>query len=104
MNVPMEKRSESLVNRVTLLTLGFITGSALVIKDLSFVMSFGGATLGNALIYVFPALMFKQMINSKGDQATPGQKAEVVFAMMSCLLGLFMGGMGAYMSVKSLHD
>ncbi len=103
-NVSTEKRTNVLLDKVTAVTLALITAAALVVSDLSFVLSFAGATLGNALIYVMPALMFRSMIQKLGDDATPLQKAEVGFAMFSCLLGIVMGGIGAYMSVKSLAE
>ncbi len=103
-SISVEKRTNALVDKVTLATLGVITFMALVVNDLSFVLSFAGATLGNALIYVFPALMFKSMVAALGDSATAAQKKEVLFAMFSCLLGIAMGGIGAFMSVKSLSE
>lgn len=101
-NVSSEKRTNVLLDKVTTVTLASITAAALVVSDLSFVLSFAGATLGNALIYVMPALMFRSMIQNMGDEATPAQRAEVGFAMFSCFLGIVMGGIGAYMSIKSL--
>ena len=103
-NVSVDKRSNSLVNNVTLVTLAVVTVLALIVSDLSFVLSFAGATLGNALIYVFPALMFRKMVQMLGDKASSAQKAEVNFAMFCCLLGVGMGGIGAFMSVKSLSE
>eukprot|EP00979_Chaetoceros_neogracilis_P011496 scaffold2858_cov256-Chaetoceros_neogracile.AAC.8 len=103
-NISVDKRSISLVNNVTLATLAVVTVMALVVSDLSFVLSFAGATLGNALIYVFPALMFRKMVAMLGDEATSAQKTEVNFAMFACLLGIAMGGIGAFMSVKSLSE
>jgi len=103
-NVPTEKRSNSLVNNVTIAALAVITVMALVVSDLSFVLSFAGATLGNALIYVFPALMFRKMVTMLGDEASAAQKMEVKFAIFACLLGISMGGIGAFMSVKSLSE
>jgi len=103
-NVSVDKRTDALVNKVTLMTLLVITVGALVVNDLSFVLSFAGATLGNALIYVFPALMFEKMVESMGDAATASQKMEVLFAKFTCFLGVVMGGIGAYMSVKSLTE
>jgi len=43
-----------------------VTVAALKITDLSFIMSFGGARLGNALIYVYPALMFRNAVKKFG--------------------------------------
>ena len=66
-NVPEEKRTNGLLNKVTVACLTGITGLALVVKDLSFVMSCGGATLGNELIYLYPALVFRGAVKKMGD-------------------------------------
>jgi len=47
-------------------------------KDLSFVLSFGGATLGNALIYIFPDLIFRKAVRQMGDKAIAELKVESV--------------------------
>ena len=78
-----------------------VTFLALIIPDVSFVLAFTGATLGNALIYVFPALMFRGAIKKKAD-ATAGQKREVVAAMGSAVVGIAMGVLGAKMAIASL--
>jgi amino acid permease len=88
-------------NVVTVSILSAVTLAALVIPDVSFVLAFGGATLGNALIYVFPALMFRGAIKKKAD-ATKGQKREVKFAMGSAGVGIAMGLLGAKMAIASL--
>lgn len=80
--------------------LTFVTIAAMNLKDLSFVMAFGGATLGNALIYVFPAVMFRKVVKDMGDSATPALKNEVIFATFSALLGIGMGAIGTTMALK----
>lgn len=89
-------------NVVTTALLSFVTVAALTIPDVSFVLAFGGATLGNALIYVFPALMFRKSIQMKGDQATKGQKREVKLALTSAITGIFMGVLGAKKALQSI--
>uniref|UniRef100_A0A7S2R064 Amino acid transporter transmembrane domain-containing protein n=1 Tax=Eucampia antarctica TaxID=49252 RepID=A0A7S2R064_9STRA len=101
-NVPVEKRTNSLLNKVTVGILTGVTGLALVLKDLTFVLSFGGATLGNALIYVYPALMFRKAVQNMGDKASKGLKREVNFALGTAGLGVAMGVVGAKMALKSL--
>ena len=59
LKVPAEKRSDSLLNKATLAIISVITLIATQLKELAFIMSFAGATLGNALIYIYPALMFR---------------------------------------------
>lgn len=89
-------------NALTLAILAVVTGFALIIPDVSFVLAFAGATLGNALIYVFPALMFRGAIKQMGDKATKGQKREATFALGSAFVGIVMGAVGATMAVQSL--
>jgi len=101
-NVSQSKRSNALLNKVTVAILSAITALALKVKDLSFVLSFAGATLGNALIYVYPALMFRKAVKNMGDDASKGLKVEVKFAMLSAILGVVMGGIGSVMAVKNL--
>lgn len=58
------------------------------------------ATLGNALIYIFPALMFRGAVNNLSNP-TKMQKRETKFAMGSALLGVAMGTMGAIKAVQN---
>ena len=100
--IPLGKRTNDLLNKVTVGLLSIITAMALTVKDVSFVLSFGGATLGNALIYVYPALMFRSAVKKMGDKATKGLKREVKFALSSAALGIGMGAIGARMALKSV--
>jgi len=75
---------------------------ALVIPDVSFVLAFAGATLGNPLIYIYPALMFRGAVQNKGVKATPGQHLEVKLALALAALGVIMGAMGATKAVQSI--
>jgi len=100
-NVPTAKRSKGLLNKLTACLLSIITVAALSLKDLSFVMSLGGATLGNALIYVYPALMFRSMVKAMGDNAGKGLKREVIFSNLSAVFGTCMGVIGTKMAFKA---
>jgi len=100
-NIEPDKRSNSLLNKVTLGLLAVITGLALKVKDLTFVLSFGGATLGNALIYIYPALMFRAAV-SKMDKPSDGMKNEVKGAMGTAVVGVIMGIIGSVMAIKSV--
>lgn len=102
MKVPQEKQTNSYLNKLTAVLLTLVTIAAMNLQDLSFVMSFGGATLGNALIYILPALMFRKVVKDMGDDASPALKTEVHFATFSALLGIGMGIIGSTMALKSL--
>lgn len=100
--VPKEKQTNSYLNNLTVFLLSIVTVTAMNLQDLSFVMSFGGATLGNALIYIIPALMFRKVVKDMGESASPSLKKEVYFASFSALLGVGMGIIGATMALKGL--
>jgi hypothetical protein len=100
----MEQRTSSKLNKVTLSLLSLLTALALVVKDLSFVLSFGGATLGNALIYVFPPLMFQAAVQRMGNKASPGLKRESAFSWLIVSLGIGMGLIGSKTALQKLSS
>lgn len=89
----VQNRSNSLLNGTTVGILSGLTIAALIIPDVSFVMAFAGCTLGNALIYIFPALMFRAAVRQLPNP-TKLQKFEIKAAMASALVGLGFGAMG----------
>ena len=97
----IKERKPALITSLTLGLLSFVTFMALVIPDVSFVLSFAGATLGNALVYVFPALMFRGAVK-KLPSPTKLQKTEVKAAMGSALFGIVMGALGAVKAVQAI--
>jgi len=102
LKVPVDDRTDAVLTKTTLAILSGITLAASRLKELAFIMSFAGATMGNALIYVYPALMFRGAVRGMGDKASKGLKREVPFAMFTALLGVAMGGMGAKMALGLL--
>jgi len=98
-NVPMGKRTGGLSNVVTVALLGVITGLACSLTDVSFVLAFGGATLGNLLTYVYPALMYKAVVKQQGRKEEQGA---VNVSLCSAALGIVMGLIGATMALRSL--
>jgi amino acid permease len=99
--VPVESRTPANVNVLTVVLLTAVTGLAFVAKDVSFVLAFGGATLGNALTYIYPALMYRAVVKQQGRSE---ENAGVNVAMGSAALGLVMGAIGANMAVKKLSN
>jgi hypothetical protein len=59
-----------------------------------------GATLGNALIYVYPALMFRGAVK-KMSNPTKGLQREVKFALGQAGMGIGFGLIGAKMALKA---
>ena len=97
--VPVEKRTPVAMNVVTILLLGVITFGACSLKDVSFVLAFGGATLGNALTYVYPALMYRAVVANQGRK---GENFGVNVSLLSAMLGIAMGAVGATMALRTL--
>lgn len=102
LQIPESKRNNSTLNKATIAILTCVTLLASKIKELAFIMSFAGATLGNALIYLYPALMFRSAVKNMGDKASKGLKREVPFAMFSATLGVLMGAVGTKMALGML--
>lgn len=98
--IPVENRNSSLLNLVTVSLLGIITVLACTLTDVSFVLAFGGATLGNALTYVYPALMYRAVVRRQGRD---GEELGVSVAMFAAGVGIVMGLIGAVMALKSLE-
>ncbi len=98
--VPVEKRSAGLLNFVTVTVLGALTYLACSVTDVSFVLAFGGATLGNLLTYVYPALMYKAVVAKQGRKE---ESFGVSIAMSTAVLGIAMGVVGAGMALRSLE-
>lgn len=97
----IKDRSAKMLNGLTMGILSAVTLAALKIPDVSFVLAFAGATFGNALIYIFPGLMFRGAIK-KLSNPSKRQKTEVKFAMVSLVVGTILGAMGATQAVKSI--
>ncbi len=99
--VPMEKRSPATTNFVTFAVLGLITYCACKLRDITIVLSFGGATLGNALTYVYPAMMYSAVVKKQGRQ---GEGLAVTSSILSAIVGIIMGACGTAIALKQLKN
>lgn len=97
LNVPMEKRDNKLANMTTIAILSVLTLLAATLSDVSMVLALGGATLGNALTYVYPYLMYKATVSKFGLK---GESGGLAVAAVSAFLGIVMGGIGAKMAIS----
>lgn len=99
LNIPMEKRSTSLQNSLTFILLTIFTVGAIILKDVSFVLAFGGATLGNLLTYVYPALMYRATVREQGRSE---EKGAVLVSLLSAIMGIVMGAIGSKMAIQNV--
>lgn len=93
-----QPRKDATINVMTIILLSVLTLLAATLKDVSFVMAFGGATLGNALIYVFPFVMYSAVCRK---QERKEESFQVFLAGLSACAGIAMGAIGAKMSLDN---
>lgn len=101
-----EKRSNAL-RPLTIALLMVITGGALVLKDLGFVVSFSGAIFGSMVMFIVPALMNINNIQrrqklaaskdkgKKVSKATKNEQTELLINYGIVAMGATMGALGA---------
>lgn len=87
----VKNRSNVRLNLTTIFLLSVLTALATVLKDVSFVLAFGGATLGNLLCYVYPALMYMKV---RPDRTIP--------AVALASSGMILGAIGAKLALNKL--
>jgi amino acid permease len=80
----------------TRVLLAGITAGALSLKNAGFVVSFNGATMGSAIIYIFPALMYLQLAK---QGVTTLRRGEKTFNKTLIALGCFLGVAGGGVSI-----
>lgn len=100
------KIGKTLNKKITRVTLAAITCLALVIKDAGFVVSFNGALMGSAIIYIFPSLIFLSSTKKRivsGDLRAKSKRVflERFFNKLLIVLGVGFGVTGAIASVLS---
>jgi len=90
----------------TVLIMLLVNGAGLFIKDLGLIVALGGAILGSALIYIYPALMFiangrKQLSAKRAAGEDVGSLPAEIKANYGLLgLGGVLAIIGAIMSLK----
>jgi hypothetical protein len=74
-----------------------VTMTAFVVKDIGIILSLGGATLGNALMYVLPAFMIV-----RGSKTYPVLAAQVPAAVCLGTIGVALGTIGVAHALGSV--
>lgn len=94
---PEKKSQNNVLNTTTLVLLAVVTSLAAVLKDVSLVLAVAGATLGNALTYVYPALMYNSIVRK---QKKEGESVGLMVANASAVLGIVMGVIGTKLALE----
>eukprot|EP00562_Extubocellulus_spinifer_P002481 CAMPEP_0178475586 /NCGR_PEP_ID=MMETSP0696-20121128/3193_1 /TAXON_ID=265572 /ORGANISM="Extubocellulus spinifer, Strain CCMP396" /LENGTH=542 /DNA_ID=CAMNT_0020102873 /DNA_START=109 /DNA_END=1737 /DNA_ORIENTATION=+ len=77
-----------------------ITSIAITVEDVSLVVGLSGATMGSLLVYILPPIMYTKAVNmAKGADSLEYKKERLNLAFIP--LGLFIAGMGVFMTLKS---
>ena len=79
---------------ITLALMLLMNGTSLFLKDLGLIVGLGGAILGSALVYIYPALM------AACEKSGAMGKAEKLMNWGLTGLGVFFAGLGAAMCLK----
>jgi len=78
--------------------LALITVAATFLRNLGLVASVGGAVLGSAVIYIFPALSF--IAAAKQEKGSVNRSQEVSFNYALAAIGALLGVIGTVVSLK----
>jgi amino acid permease len=95
------QRDTSSFNRrsTTIILLACIMFLAIFVNDLTFVLSFGGATLSSAIIYIFPPLMFQALVLNCTCMQTYTSNFEVKESKAMMWVGGIIGICGAIVTI-----
>lgn len=99
LKVPMQKR-DRLSDPLSVGLLAIITGLAFMLKDIGVILALGGATWGNCVIYLFPAVMLVKAAQKDGSDSE--LKKQVPRAIGTGLLGLCLGAVGTVRALQNL--
>jgi len=94
----IRNRTES--NIATVLLLFTVTVLSIYINDLTFVLSFSGATMSTLIIYIFPPLMFSSLIKNCCCYVDKDTDREVLLGNAMMIIGAIFGVAGAYVSIE----
>jgi amino acid permease len=85
---PTNDRFNNINNNTTLALLLVLTVLATNVKDVSFILAFGGATLGNLLCFIYPAIMLAKVSPSHKIPATALAVTGIVFGVLGTTAAL----------------
>lgn len=103
---PNHRRTDTVVptrtesNAVTVLLLFAVTALAICVNDLTFVLSFSGATMSSLIIYVFPPIMFSALVQNCCCYVAEDTDREVKLGYAMMVAGAILGAAGAYVAVE----
>jgi amino acid permease len=100
LELPHRMQTANNLNVLTVVLLTVITVVAAMCRDLGFINAVGGGTLATAIVFVFPTLMFRKVIQDKREPITPGEEREVQIALGLMVVGVTMGLIGVWVELQ----
>jgi len=101
LNVQPELQTSPNLNMLTVILLAVITLIATFVADLGMINAVGGGTLGAAVVFLFPALMYRwAIVDYLGNRSTEGQRLEVKLVLALMVFGIVLGVAGVVVSLQ----
>jgi amino acid permease len=98
LEVSAEKKNNAFfVNTVTIALLSLLTLLAANLSDVKIVLAVAGGTLGNALTFLYPAMMYSAVVKQQGRK---DQKTGVLVANAAAVMGVVLGAIGTKMALE----
>jgi len=98
-NVREKDRTNGLLNKITVGILSFVTFFAVLVKDFGLVMALSGATFGNAVMFVFPSLMFRKAVKQM-DAPNKRLQLESKLAGGAIGFGVVLSVLGTFLALQ----
>jgi amino acid permease len=90
------------LNILTVLLLSIVTITAIFVTDLGQINAVGGGTLATAIVFVFPALMYRVAVEKDPtSKYYVARRREVVFVMALMVFGVVLGLTGVWVAVRN---
>jgi amino acid permease len=101
--VPDHLQTTRNLNAFSLLLLTILTIGAVLFHDLGLINAVGGGALATFLCFVFPALMYRRAVKLFPDK-TKNEQQEVMLAVILMAIGVILGLVGVWQSIKDAVD
>ena len=103
LELPPHLQTTNNVNVLTVVLLFIITVLAATCHDLGFINAVGGGTLATAIVFVFPAFMFRAAMKYRPLQqstTTPSEELEIKIVLCLMVVGVIIGVIGVYVLLQ----
>jgi hypothetical protein len=94
---PDTKNNSAFLNMTTVALLSMLTLLAANLTDVKIVLALAGGTLGNALTFLYPALMYRSIVKKQNRK---DQSTGVLVADAAAVMGVVLGAIGTKMALE----